>query len=447
MAAEGIVIIGAGPAGAAAALGLARMGERVLLVGEPRRFAAVEGVSARVIDALRGLGLQQALTAFAPPSPRRAIWNGTYTEANVESLVDRQRFDRGLLDDLERLGVAVVRGRVTALNSTPGRHELEIDTKAGARSLAAGFLVEARGRAAPGGGAPRVRGVETVSLLQYWQGPAGEAGSAVLSVEDGWMWMAALADGRRYLQLTVDVASAALPPKKALGDYCSARFRAVAAAAPFLRDAEPVGEPHARTSTAVLNEAVAGEDWIRVGDAAMAVDPLSGNGIFQALSSALQAPAVVATLRHDPARALLAQQFHRQRIEHLFYRFARIGRDFYAQETRWPQAPFWAARRGWPDAEPLHRDVTPATVSLARRPVVCDGRIVEADVVVTPDQPLGVWHVDGVEVAPVLGALRSHGEGGQDAEAAQALLMSRFGFERSRARALLDWMRAQAWLN
>ena len=63
MAADGIVIIGAGPAGAATAIGLARMGERVVLVGEPRRFAAVEGVSARVIDALRGLDLQQALTA------------------------------------------------------------------------------------------------------------------------------------------------------------------------------------------------------------------------------------------------------------------------------------------------------------------------------------------------------------------------------------------------
>ena len=51
------------------------------------------------------------------------------------------------------------------------------------------------------------------------------------------------------------------------------------------------------------------------------------------------------------------------------------------------------------------------------------------------------------EEAPVLDALRSHEGVGQDAEAAPALLMSRFGFGQSRARALLDWMRAQAWLN
>ena len=37
MSNEGIVVIGAGPAGAATALGLARLGEPVVLVGEPRR--------------------------------------------------------------------------------------------------------------------------------------------------------------------------------------------------------------------------------------------------------------------------------------------------------------------------------------------------------------------------------------------------------------------------
>ena len=192
---------------------------------------------------------------------------------------------------------------------------------------------------------------------------------------------------------------------------------------------------------------MAGDDWIRVGDAAMAVDPLSGNGIFQALSSALQAPAVVATLRHDPGRTALAQHFHTRRIEHLFHRFARIGRDFYAQEARWPQAPFWAARRGWPDALPLHAKVRPETVRVARGPVVCAGRIVEQDVVVTPDQPLGVWHLDGLAVAPMLAALRREGGDALEKAAGEALLCARFGLERARAAALLAWMRAQNWLD
>lgn len=158
MAERRIVVLGAGPAAAAVAIGLARMGEPVTVVGEPRRFAAVEGVSMRVIRALHGLGLEHALAAFAPPSPRRAIWSGVRAEANTESLVDRQRFDCGILDDLTRLGVAVVCGRVVSVNSAPGRHEIEADVDGERQLLTADFLVEARGRAAPGGGLPRVRG-------------------------------------------------------------------------------------------------------------------------------------------------------------------------------------------------------------------------------------------------------------------------------------------------
>lgn len=438
-----IVVLGAGPAGAATAAGLARMGENVVVVGEPRRFTAVEGISARVVEALRGLGFEQAVQTCAAPSPRHAIWNGEPSDANSERLIERQRFDRALLDDLRTMNVPVLHGRASSVEALAGQHRLQIECDGKTRTLHADFLVEARGRAAPGGGKPRVRGRETVSLLQYWQGPAGHTHSAVQSGEDGWAWMAALADGRRYLQLTLDVESAQLPPKRELDAYCSARFRTIEAARPFLHDAQPLGELCARASTAILNHAVSGPNWIRVGDAAMAVDPLSGNGIFQAMSSALQAPAVIATLLHDPANARLAHDFHQRRIEHLFYRFARIGRDFYRQETRWPEASFWRERREWPDAESSHPPVSPESVSIARRPVISDGRIIEDEVVVAPDQPLGVWHVDGVRAAALLRAARN------DAAHAtvEAALQAQCGLEAARAARFASWLRAQNWIS
>jgi hypothetical protein len=285
--------------------------------------------------------------------------------------------------------------------------------------------------------------VETVSLLQYWQGPPGPSRSAVQSFADGWAWMAAIGDGRRYLQLTLDVASARLPPKQALAAFCRAHFETLEAARPYLQDAVPVGEPHARTSTAVRQEAVAGDDWLRVGDAAMAVDPLSGNGIFQALSSALQAPAVIGTLLHEPASAALAVRFHHQRIDNLFHRFARIGRDFYAQESQWPERPFWRARRAWPDDRPLHLAASPDTVWVARMPVVDNGRIVEHEVVVTPDQPNGIWHVDGVRLAPLLRALQEAGP----EERAEDLLSARLDGRQALAARLAAWMRREGWID
>ncbi|PSL11723.1 flavin-dependent dehydrogenase [Marinobacterium halophilum] len=435
-----ILVLGGGPAGGAVAIGLSRLGYRVTLVSEPRPFDAVEGISERVIQGMQGAGFGFALSAMAEPSPRQVTWNGVTNAANTERLVTRQRFDQALLLDLARQGVQVIQGRIQSCHAMKTGYQAEVALSAGGQEQIYGdFLVEARGRAAPAAGVPRIKGTQTVSLLQYWQGAHAVPCTAVQSFADGWAWLAMRADGRRYLQLTLDVASVALPPKRQLGDWCRERLQQLEQAQPFIEGAEPVGEVYARTSTPVLCEQSAGHNWIRVGDAAMAVDPLSGNGIFQALSSALQAPAVVNTLIRHPERAELARQFHEARIEGLFYRFARIGRDFYAQESQWPDTPFWQARRQWPDRQPMHLEITPDQVTTAMRPVVQDGVIIEAPVVVTPDQPLGIWHLNGLPLAPLLDAIRS-----EPGTLPAAVLARTVGIDKGAL--LAQWMQQQRWV-
>jgi len=399
-----IVILGAGPAGSAVALGLRRLGYAVTLVSEWRRFAALEGVSVRVLEAMRGAGLHQALADATLPSQRQVHWNGQQHAQNVEFLLDRPTFDRGLREDLRAAGVTLIEGRVLGVQSSSGGHQVQIE---GREVLTADFLVEARGRQAPALG-KGLRGPETVSLLNRWQGTPGITASAVESLEDGWAWMARRDDGQCYWQWTVDVASAGLPGKAQLLEYCRQRRRASAVAQAFFAgEVEADLQLHARSSTAILSPQVCADNWIRVGDAAMAVDPLSGNGVFQSLSSALQASAVINTLLRKPERAALAQRFHQQRVEQLFLRFARIGRDFYADEQRWLEQPFWQARRQWPDAEVAHAEADFSVLRIERAPVLRDGFVDEAEVVITADQPLGIWHVQGVELAPLVRRLRS----------------------------------------
>lgn len=394
-----ILVLGAGPAGAATALGLRRLGYPVTVVSDWRRFAALEGVSQRVLEGLRNAGLGAALAEAAMPATREVRWNGQHLKLNQEFLLDRQCFDRALRHDLERAGVSVVGGRVREV-TRQGVHCISLDD---GQVLQAEFLVEARGRQAPLA-ADRLRGPETVSLLNLWQDEPGAPASAVESLDEGWAWMARRADGRCYWQITLDAAG--LPGKAGLPEYCAERRRGSALVAELFgaRALEPA-QVHARSSTAILAGECVGDDWIRVGDAAMAVDPLSGNGIFQSLSSALQAPVVVNTLLRKPERAALAQRFHQQRVEQLFLRFARIGRDFYGQEQTRAGLAFWARRRGWPDAQPLHLEADWAAVRVEKRPVLRDGLVDEAEVVVTADQPLGIWHLQGVALAPVVRGL------------------------------------------
>ncbi len=56
-----IAVLGAGPAGVVAALGLAATGNLVAVVSSPRRFVAIEGISDRAIEGLRAAGCHEVL--------------------------------------------------------------------------------------------------------------------------------------------------------------------------------------------------------------------------------------------------------------------------------------------------------------------------------------------------------------------------------------------------
>lgn len=438
-----IVVLGAGPAGVAAALGLQRLGHAVTVVGVPRPFDAIEGVSERVVAGLQGVGVRAALDAIEAPSPRHAEWAGALTSVNHERLVDRARFDALLWAELQAHGIECLPARVTRWHTTADGHELVLQPTDGSPAMAvlAGFVVEARGRQAPHPPEGVWRGPETVALLCHSQGVAGgPPGSAVVSLEDGWAWMARLPSGATSWQWTLDPDATRVPPRADLTPWVWERLAPIAQARGLGVPAGAAWRTHARTSTAWMAPVVCGDGWIRVGDAAMAADPLSGNGMFQSLSSALQAPMVVHTLLRHPGDAAVARRFHQERVQGLFDRFARIGRDFYAQESRWPDAPFWARRRRWPDDRPAHAPVGLAGPQVARRPVIDRDRIRLAEVVVTEAQPLGIWHIDGVLAADAWRAVQE-----APGTPAKAIAMA-CDCALPRAEAVLGWMRAQGWL-
>jgi hypothetical protein len=139
---------------------------------------------------------------------------------------------------------------------------------------------------------------------------------------------------------------------------------------------------------------------LRIGDAAVAMDPLSGHGLFWALASALHAVPLAQAMMDGETD--LAQAFYRDRVVGTFWRQARVGRDFY--RVAGLEGPFWQSRRNWPDDLPAE---TPAPDSLRIEPrvIVRDGRLARADVLVTRAEPDGVAFVHGVEIAPVLARL------------------------------------------
>ena len=401
-----VLILGGGPAGSVTAIGLSRLGYQVTVVASHRTFAACEGLSERTLSGLRKAGCLCAAETVMSPSPRRVSWNGHTNQYNTEQLVFRPRFDAKLTEDLKTAGVTFVRGLAQTIENTGQGWQVQITDTCAQQTLECDFLVEARGRAAPLKAKSRIRGPETVSLLQRWQitTPNQQTGSMVLSDKAGWVWLARVGD-ELYTQLTLSAKDPKLPKKGGLKDFMSVELDKLPEVRQWIESAVAISNPIARNSTTVFAGDLVGERMLRVGDAALAVDPLSGNGIFQALSSGLVAPATINTLLLHPERAKLAAQFYQERCYQAFMRFARIGRDFYSLEQRWSQEPFWQQRSLWPDLEPVHSKLDIRQIRVVNRPVVSQDQIVEKSVVVTPDQPLGIWHVAGIELSPLINDL------------------------------------------
>ncbi len=371
-----VLILGCGPSAALAAIELAGMGYPVQVAGELREFPCIEGVSERVFSALKHRDLHWHVSE---PVQRTAIWSGEHRAVNSERLIERRLFDEASLAALRKRGIAIQLDRIDGVDTDQPSATLR-----SGQVLSADFVIDARGRAAGYGSGGSVRGPTSVSLCAEFQSESDRPLTLAMSQRDGWLWLARQADGKLFVQKTTGGETLSVT-KNEIPDWLASELS-------DLSDIElrSPGRGFARSSTPVLVNRLVQPGYLRIGDAASAVDPLSGNGIFQALSSALTAVAVVNTMLQKPDDAELAMTFYHERVEHLFTRFARTGRDFYRSESGWADETFWEQRRSWPDNEPLHLDQD-EVVGHARRPVINNGFIEEKEVVITRDQPLGIW--------------------------------------------------------
>lgn len=80
-----------------------------------------------------------------------------------------------------------------------------------------------------------------------------------------------------------------------------------------------------------------------VGDAAVCYDPLSAHGLTLALASGRDAAAAVAAHLAGDCDALPA---YADRLHQAYLHYAGMRSEYYTNQMRWPEAPFWSRRGG-----------------------------------------------------------------------------------------------------
>lgn len=356
-----VFIAGAGPAGAATALSLAAVapGLRVCLadVGRDDPFRVGESVPPLVQRFLDHLGVWQAFVdaGHCPSFRTLSSWGGPGLVGNEFFLhvhntgwrLDRARFDRWLAAEAERRGALPLAATVRAL-ATDGEGWW-IDCGAAGMHTAR-CVVDATGRTAlPSRLAGLVpvnhdRLVASVGVFPDTGDTAQPGADAVVveTFQDGWWYTAATPTGQRVVALMTDSDLVRRLGAAQLETWLEhlAATRHVHA---LLGAERPLAPLRLWPAGSRCLEGPFSAGLLPVGDAVSSFDPLSSQGIIKALRSGIFASYAIADrlLRSDDGRgctryaALMRREFEAYRTTH---------RDYYRQEQRWPEAPFWRRR-------------------------------------------------------------------------------------------------------
>ena len=360
-----VCVIGAGPAGSVFASRMAQLGHGVTLVERlafPRTTLG-ESLSPGVLPLLEMIGAREEVEAagFTRVRTVSTTWDGELRQrddpAEGGRLVDRGRFDALLLDRARGLGVRVLQpATVRERRFAGGRWWLRADGNGGVEQIEADFLADASGRR---GALPAHRArdpISTIALYAYWRGTALPAQPRIDAGADAWYWGVPLPDGRYNTLVFLDASTVRQNRDRSLEGL----FRAYLDRSGLMRGcagAQLDTAVHAIDATPYVADECVSTSGIKVGDAALALDPLSSSGVQKAVQTALAGAIVANTLLRRPESAAMAMRFYRTTIDEAAARHRAWAASHYAVVAARQGGSFWLDRAGVPAASGSTRHV------------------------------------------------------------------------------------------
>lgn len=337
-----LLIIGAGPAGCAAALRGRALGLRVaMLDADQRQSRGLESLPPAGRRLLVDLGCWQPFLDSEPTPSRgvRSVW-GSPRPADRASIfdpdgsgwhLDRAVFDAFLQAQAIKAGAVLRRGRLRSVRQ--GRDVVECADSTG-QSLTGRFLLDASGRSAAAAGrlgARRRYDDAAVATISSYRTAASDTDRRTIieATPQGW-WYSLRVDGGVRVVGRVTDADVEIPPLT------------LPTAWPAMLDGARIELPPRRVAAnSGYLQPFAGPRWTAAGDAALSFDPLSSQGLLTALFTGRAAAQAIAGTLAGSNQALID---YAQRLSAIQHAYRLNLAHYYGFERRWAAEPFWARR-------------------------------------------------------------------------------------------------------
>lgn len=343
------IVVGGGPAGAVAARVLSLSSKRVVLLdaSNVNRQKIGESLVGAARPMLNKIGL---LPWFEGQSTQENKGNlSSWGDGKLRETdfirdpygcgwhLDRQYFDQNLRNAAEDAGAIWVKQRLSSLTETDN----SLSVQAGDLTISAQWLINASGTSqfvACQLGALRQKDSPLFAVHAWFECTSEDTRSVVEAAPSGWWYTAGLPNGQRIVSFFTLVPQAkAMIRDKSLFISALQETKYVAARCSLekvLRN--PI---HLVEATGGYLEKAVSSRWIAVGDAAVSFDPLSSQGIYNAIYTGLRGAEAVKAVLTDNDRSLLLQ--YDERIQSIRDAYRREVSHYYRQEQRWPQNAFW----------------------------------------------------------------------------------------------------------
>ncbi len=172
--------------------------------------------------------------------------------------------------------------------------------------------------------------------------------STISATELGWWYTAPLPNNKRIMALQTDSDLIERANLKSKDSFLKLAEDNVQMKNILIKNKQPIQFNGIVSANSTKLKQVVGQQWVALGDAAISFDPLSSQGMFNAMANAVQLSdliqqhQVLTNLNFQKNNPFKSQ--YTEQINHIWEHYLQHKRFFYGQELRWEEYDFWKRR-------------------------------------------------------------------------------------------------------